>query len=152
MKNMKNTPLLSFVAALALFFASCDNKNELPDNDSSGKKVPVRIRSMGVAEGGSESHTRSSSQQEPEMISQPIGDGMLLEMSIKEDESPLRDKIELTPGAYFRIIAVEAGTTKYYSHGDFIYGNPSTLLTDFHVKVGKEFDYICLSFNETTNT
>jgi hypothetical protein len=152
MGNIRFNGFAGFMAVLALLFISCDTKNELPDNGLSGGEVAVRIRSMGMAEGGSESLARAFSRKEPEMVSTPVGDGMLLEMSIKEDEASLRDKIELTTGAYFRIIAVEAGTTKYYSHGDYTYGNPSTLLTDFHVKIGKEYDYICFSHNKTTNT
>jgi hypothetical protein len=149
--KMKNTKLI-IAAILSLIFASCEQDNGLENKEVSGKDVPVRIRSMNVAEGGSESLTRSSSQKEPEMVTTPIGDGMLMEMSIKEDDTPLRDKTELTTGAYFRIIAVKAGTTEYHSHGDYIYGNPSTLLTDFHVKIDESYDYICFSYNKTTNT
>jgi hypothetical protein len=151
MEKIKNIRLIGFIAILALFFTSCDNKNELPNKELSGKSVPVRIHSLGVAEGSSESLVRSASQKEPKVVSQPIGDGMLLEMNVKEDESPLR-KTELTEGAYFRVIAVKKSTTEYYSHGDFVYGNPSSLLTDFHVKVGESYDYICFSYNKTNNT
>jgi hypothetical protein len=132
-------------------FASCEQDNGLENKEVSGKDVAVRIRSMSVAEGGSESLGRSSLEKEPEIVSQPIGDGMLLEMSIKEDEPPLRDKQELTTGAYFRIIAVKAGTTEYHSHGDFVYGGANSL-PEFHVKIGDYYDYICFSYNETTNT
>jgi hypothetical protein len=152
MKNKKNTLLIGFAAALAMFFASCERKEELPDNQPLDGYATVRIRSMSVSEGGSESPTRSALQKEPEMISTPVGDGMLMEMNIQEDETPLRDKVELTIGAYFRIIAVKAGTTEYHSHGDYIYGDPSTLLRDFHVKIGEEYDYICFSYNKITNT
>lgn len=131
-----------------MLFASCDNNN-LDNKELEGREVPVRIRSLGVVQGGSETLTRSSLQKEPEMVSTVTGDGMLLEMRIQEDESPLRADIELSDGAYFRVIAVTAGTTKYYSHGDFVYGDPITLLTDFHVKIGGEYDYICISYNNT---
>jgi hypothetical protein len=151
MKQIENTRFLGFAVVLTLFFVSCDTKNGLPDNELSGQSVPVRIRSFAVAEGGSESFTRTSLQGKQETVLMPIGDGMLMEMSVKEEESPLR-KTELATGAYFRVIAVKAGTTEYHSHGDFVYENPITLLTDFHVKIGDEYDYICFSYNETTNT
>jgi hypothetical protein len=80
----------------------------------------------------------------------PIGDGMVLEMSIKEDESSLRGTVELGDGVYFRVIAVEKNSTKYYSHGDFKYGDPITLHSDFHVRVGDTYDFICFTFNTTS--
>jgi hypothetical protein len=151
MTGMRIGAFVGWLVALSLVFASCDKDNGLENKELLGKDIPVRIRSFGVAEGGSENFTRASLQGESEVIATPVGDGMLLEMSVKEDESPLR-KTELTDGAYFRVIAVKVGTTEYYSHGDFIYGNPISLLTDFHVKIGESYDYICFSYNETTNT
>jgi hypothetical protein len=150
---MENTRFIGFVAALALLFASCDNKNELPNNELSGKDVTVRIRSMSVTSGGSESLGRSSSQREPEVVTTLIGDGMLLEMSIKEDESPLRSPVELATGTHFRVIAV-TGTSDYYSHGDYVYGSGIPLTpspsTDFHVKVGQIYSFICISYNSAS--
>jgi hypothetical protein len=150
MKKMKNTPLIGLIAALSLIFASCDNKNELPDNELSGEEVPVRIRSMSIDEEDSESLTRSSLQKEPEIVTTPISDGMLLEMSVKEDESPLRDAVLLGEGKLFRVIAVEHGSNKYYSHGDFAVGadGPSN---DFLVRIGEKYDYICISLNSDTD-
>jgi hypothetical protein len=147
---MKKTPLIGLIAALSLIFTACDDKNDLPDNGLSGREVSVRIRSLRVFEGGSENRTRSSLEKEPEMISQPIGDGLLLEMSIKQEESPLRAPQLLGNGKLFRVIAVEHGTNDYYSHGDFTVGisGPST---DFHVKVGEKYDYICISYNSDTD-
>jgi hypothetical protein len=151
MRELKTGLFIGYLVALSLVFASCDKDNGLENKEISGQEVAVRIRSFGIADGGSENVTRASLQGKSEMIATPVGDGMLLEMSIKEDESPLR-KTELTNGAYFRVIAVKVGTTEYYSHGDFVYGNPISLLTDFHVKIGEAYDYICFSYNETTNT
>jgi hypothetical protein len=149
---MKNTPLIGLIAALSLIITSCDNKNELSDNESSSKVVAVRIRSLSVAEGSSESLTRSSLEKEPEIVSQPIGDGMLLEMSVKQDDSSLRAPQLLGDGKLFRVIAVNHGTNDYYSHGDFTVGiigpSPST---DFHVKIGEKYDYICISYNSDTD-
>jgi hypothetical protein len=146
---MKNEKLL-LVAILSLIFASCDKDSELENKELSGQDVPVRIHSMNVAEGGSENPTRSSSQQEPEIVTSPIGDGMLLEMSIKQDDSPLRDKVELAPGTHFRVIAVTGGRD-YYSHGDYVYGSGTlTPSNNFNVKVGQAYDFICISYNSTT--
>jgi hypothetical protein len=147
MKQMKNTQIIELVAVLALFFTSCD-KN-LDNNELEEQEVSVRIRSLSVVEGGSETLTRSSLQKGPETVSMSIGDGMLMEMSIEQDESPLRANVELTPGSHFRVIAVLANSAKYHSHGDYVYGGTLTPSTDFHVKIGEEYDYICISYNST---
>jgi uncharacterized protein (TIGR02145 family) len=150
MGNSRFIGFAGFIGVLALLFISCDTKNELPDNGLSGGEVAVRIRSMGMAEGGSESLARAFSRKEPEMVSTPVGDGMLLEMSIKEDEASLRANPELADGTYFRIIAVTDGT-KYYSHGDYVYGSGElTPSNDFLVKVGKTYHFICISYNDNT--
>jgi hypothetical protein len=144
---MKNMKIIGLVVVLALLFTACDKDNVLENKEVSGKEVAVRIRSMNVAEGASESLTRSALQK---MVSQPIGDGMLLEMSVKEDVSPLRDKVELAPGTHFRVIAVTDGT-KYYSHGDYVYGSGTlTPSNDFHVKIGQTYHFICISYNSST--
>jgi hypothetical protein len=145
---MKNR-FIGFVVVLALLFVSCDKENELENKKSSGKEVSVRIRSLSVAPSGSESLTRSALQKEPKMEVTSIGDGMLLEMSIKEDESPLR-AVLMSTGKLFRVIAVNHGTDDYYSHGDFTVGI-STASTDFHVKIGEKYDYICISYNSDTD-
>jgi hypothetical protein len=149
---MKDTRLIGFVAALLLLLASCDRKEELPDNELSSTSVAVRIRSMSVSEGGSESLGRSSLEKEPEALTTPVGDGMLLEMSVKEEEAPLRAPVELATGTHFRIIAVTGGTN-YYSHGDYIYASgtltPSSS-TDFHVRVNHVYSYVCISYNDET--
>jgi hypothetical protein len=145
---MKNSKYIVSVVALSLLIASCDNNNELPENEL-GKAIPVRIHSLGMAAGNSEGLTRASSQKESEMVSSPVGDGMLLEMSIERDASSLRlGTLEyLVEGTYFRVIAVEAGTTNYYSHGDFVVGGES-YLTSFYVHIGNEYDFICFSYND----
>jgi hypothetical protein len=137
------------MAGLALLFAACDSNNGLDNRELSGKEVSVRIRSMSVSEGGSENLGRAALERESEKISRPIGDGMLLEMSVKREESPLR-KTELTPGTHFRVIAVSAGTSNYYSHGDYVYGGTLTPSTDFHVRIGQSYDYVCISHNDAT--
>jgi hypothetical protein len=144
MMKMKSNKHIVLVAVLSLIFTSCDSNNGLNNNELSGKEIPVHIRSLSVAEGGSKNLIRSSSQKEQEMFSTPVDDGMLLEVSIKQDESPLREAKELKNGSKFRVIALEAG--KYHSHGDFTYGGNSSL-PEFHVGIGKSYDFICLSYN-----
>jgi hypothetical protein len=113
---MKKTQFIGLIVALPLFYISCDNNDDLPNKTVSGKEVAVQIHSLNVTEGGSKSLRRSSLQKELETVLTPVGDGMMLEMTIKEDESSLRGLAELADGVYFRVIAVEGGTTKYYSH------------------------------------
>jgi hypothetical protein len=146
---MKDTRLIGLIAALALLFSSCDRTKDLPDNELQDGFVAVRVRSLSVAEDGSESLARTFSQREPEIVTSPIGNGMLLEMSIKQDDSPLRDKVLLEDGKKFRVIAVEHGTNEYYSHGDFTVGE-SGPDNDFLVKIGEKYDYICISYNSET--
>jgi hypothetical protein len=136
--------------ALAIVFVSCDRDTDLPDNKLSGEMVPVRIHSVGMGKsGGSENLTRSSLEHQPEIVSVPTGDGMSLKMSIEEDESPLRlGSLEgLENGMLFRVIAVEAGTTKYFSHGDFVYGSGVLWQGSFYVHIGSSYDFICFSYN-----
>jgi hypothetical protein len=148
---MKSNKLI-IVVVLSLIFASCDKDNELENKELSGKEVPVRIRSLSVAPSGSENLTRSVLQKEPEMSATPVGDGMLMEMSVKENESPLRATALLGEGKLFRVIAVEHETNTYYSHGDFTVGiNGPSPSTDFHVKVDEKYDYICISYNSDTD-
>jgi hypothetical protein len=149
MKKMKSNKHIVLFAVLSLLLVSCNN-NELPDDELSGQLVPVRIHSLGIVERGSENLARSSSQNEPEPVLTPIGTGMLVEMSIERDESPLRDKVLLEDGKKFRVIAVNHGLNTYYSHGDFIVGE-SGPSNDFHVEIGKSYDYICISYNSETD-
>jgi hypothetical protein len=137
------------VLALTTLFASCDRNDGLPNDELSGKAVHVRIRSLGMATVSSADLTRSFAQKGHEMVSKPIGDGLFLDMIIEPDTSLLRlGSLEyLTEGTYFRVIAVEAGTTNYYSHGDFVVGG-STSLTSFYVHVGSDYDFICFSYHD----
>jgi hypothetical protein len=150
MKQMKNTWFIGIMALLSLFSTSCENNNGVDNNELSGKEVSVRIRSLSVAENDSEALTRSSSQKEPETILKPIGNGMLVEMNVEREESSLRGLVNLAPGTHFRVIAVNQGTSKYCSHGDFVQGTGISPLTDFHVHVNTAYDYICISYNNAT--
>jgi hypothetical protein len=150
MKQMKYIWFIGFTTVLSLFIASCENNNGVDNNELSGQKVPVRIRSLSVAENDSEALTRSSLQKEPETILKPIGNGMMVEMNVKREESSLRGLVNLASGTHFRVIAVNKGTSTYYSHGDFVQGTGISPLTDFHVRVGVAYDYICISYNNAT--
>jgi hypothetical protein len=142
---MKNMRLIA-VLALSMLFVSCDKDNELP-----GSEVLVRVQSLAMAEGGEEEVARSAFRKEPEVVSTSIGDGILLEMSMERHESPLRAEQPLTHGAHFRVIAVKTGTSEYVSHGNFTIGGASTddkfLVTSYF-----SYDFICISYNKTTNT
>jgi hypothetical protein len=136
--------------ALALFLVSCDNK-ELLDNES-GPEVVVRVRLVGIAEGEEMDVVRSDFREKTEEVLTPIGNGMVLEMSMERDTSLLRAKpsIQLTTNAWFRVIAVKTGTSEYVSHGDFQAGSSIISLTTFHIPGdGAEYDFICFSYNST---
>jgi hypothetical protein len=112
--------------------------------------VPVQVHLLGIVESDSENFTRSASQNESEIVSTSIGDGMLLEMNMERDTSSLRlGTLEyLQPGTHFRVIAIEYSSKKVYSYGDFIVGG-ATSRSDFHVHVGDRYDFICISYNST---
>jgi hypothetical protein len=143
---MKNKGLIAIVA-LSSMVMSCDSN--LPGK-ASGPEVSVQVQLLGIAENGEEDRTRSASPREWETVSMPIGDGMLLEMSLEREKSPLRAKVitPLSNGAYFRVIAVKTGTSEYVAHGDFTV-NGATSLSSFHVPANETFDFICYSYNST---
>lgn len=147
---MKSAPFIGFIAILLLLLASCDGNNNLPDNErSDGQLIPIRIHSLGMAEGSLENFTRSASPT-PEAAIIPLGDGMLMETSIEQNPSPLRGLVNLKTGAHFRVIAVETATNKIYTYGDFVYGGSNSIPT-FYVHVGDEYYFVCISHNDETN-
>jgi hypothetical protein len=142
---MKHIGLITFLA-LAIVFNACDRSDAV-----SGTAVRVQIRSLQVAEGDSEDLARSASTKEAETVSTPLGDGLLLEMSMERDESPLRATLALKTGAHFRVIAVKTGTSTYVSHGDFTVGGATTdddFLVESYVS---NYDFICISYNDAVN-
>jgi hypothetical protein len=150
--KMKSIPFIGYIgvfAALALLLASCNDNKDLPDNERSGQLIPVHIRSLGMAESASEDFTRSASQEEPETVILPLGDGTLLEASIEQTQSSLRGLVNLKTGAHFRVIAVETSTNRIYTYGDFVYGGSNSIPT-FYVHVGDEYYFICISHNDET--
>jgi hypothetical protein len=158
MKNNKHKSLLATIV-LSILFVSCDKSNDFPDNQLSGKLIPVSIRSLEVAGGGEEMEVRSASQREAERVSTAIGDGLLLEMSMEREESALRlvgdgDTHSLADNAKFRVIAVlhdNINNNKYVSHGDFTYTTGPTefhSIAPFHVEAGYSYDFVCISYND----
>jgi hypothetical protein len=147
---MKNIITLLFLAS-TLFFASCDKDNELPDKPS-GNEVFIQIQALEVSENGETAVTRSALQGKKEIVSTPVGGGLVMEISVEEEDSPLREESPkpLKDNAWFRVIAVEEGTNKYVSHGDFKKGETTNV--NFHVPENKDYDIICFSYNNTTNT
>jgi hypothetical protein len=140
----KQLKLVSLI--LALLLIACDRTGEFPID---GSALPVRIHSLSVLEGGSKSLLRS--QEVTESVFLPLSDGLLMEATIERDTPPLRagQEKELAAGALFRVIAVEAGTVKYVSHGDFTVGGASTV-SSFSIEAGQKYDFICLSYNNST--
>lgn len=131
--------------ALALLLSACDRSDELPAN---GQPLSVRIHSLSVTEERSKDLFRSGRQPE-ETVSIPLpDDNLLLEMAMERDAPTLRagQKKELNPGALFRVIALEPGTSKYIAHGDFTVGGASTSPT-FQIISGKQYDFLCISCN-----
>jgi hypothetical protein len=149
---MKTVRLYVATGLLSLLAASCDNDSEV----ASGKRIAVDISRVAIREGGSEEAMRSVSvspltgRPEIAMTSQPIGNGMLLEMSLEPDEgSPLRATTEaLEETKTFRVIALDADG-KYVSHGDYVVTSAGVDKTggDLHVPEGVSHDFICLSYN-----
>jgi hypothetical protein len=142
---MKNRGLIATLVLLILFGA-CDKNNEL-----SGLEMLVQIRSLEMAEGVEEDVMRSASWKEIEPVATSVGDGLLLELSMEQDASPLRVLQPLVSGAHFRVIAVKAGTNEYVSHGNFTIGG-ATVDNNFLVTSYSSYDFICISYNNTVNT
>jgi hypothetical protein len=143
MKENKRWGLFGLALA-ALFFVSCDKEEYA---EVAGPEVAVQIRLLRAAEGGEEDVVRAVSWKEPETVFAPAGNGMLLEMSLEEDDSPLRgDEKPLEADTYFRVVALKTGTITYVSHGDFKVGQEGPL-TPFTVPGGTTYDFLCFSCN-----
>jgi hypothetical protein len=133
--------------ALSLLLVACDR--ELPDNKS-GKEVSVRVRLVGVSEGGTEDLTRSTSMKEPEEMVTPVGDGMLLKMQMERDTSVLRaSKTQLGNTSIFRVIAFKHDTKTFISYGDFTIAG-GLVAGGLHVPINDSYDFVCYSYNTTT--
>jgi hypothetical protein len=132
--------------ALALILIACDK--ELPGN-TSGREVTVRVRLAGIAGGGEETLTRSSSMKETESIT-PVGEGMLLEMRMERNTLALRaNKTQLDPTSLFRVVALKHNTTTFISYGDFT-GDGTPVAGDLHVPINDSYDFVCYSYDSTT--
>jgi hypothetical protein len=146
---MKNDIKIGMLVALALslLLIACDR--ELPNNKS-GKEVTVRVRLVGIQEGGKEDLTRSASMKEPERISTSTSDGMLLEMQMERDTSALRaTKTQLASDSYFRVIAFKHDTKTFISYGDFTIAD-GPVGGSLHVPINDSYDFVCYSYNTST--
>jgi hypothetical protein len=136
------------ILAFSLLLVACDR--ELPDNKS-GKEVTVRVRLMGITEGGKEDLTRSDSMKEPERHVTSIGDNMLLEMQMERDTSALRaNKTQLATTSIFRVIAFKHGTKTFISYGDFTIAD-GPVGGSLHVPINDSYDFVCYSYNTSTS-
>jgi hypothetical protein len=150
MKHITHTRLSAAALILSATFFSCDKDNQISDKPTPSEEVFIQIHTLEIAEGNEADLTRAASLEEPEYT--PTGDGLLVNMSIEENEDEsLRAEKDLIPNAYFRVIAVKTGTSEYVSHGDFRQGGEPTVLT-FTVPSNATYDFICLSYNNTINT
>ncbi|MDR1526567.1 MAG: hypothetical protein LBS46_02715 [Dysgonamonadaceae bacterium] len=157
MKTSKKTVSYMSVMLLLLTVALGSCEQELPEGKRSGAIVPVKINLLGLTEGGSEELRHSGPTNAPvETVIQPLGDGLLLEMSIEPDWRALRDGVPpqaMDNGRKYRVIAVKNGTGDGYldgeliSYGDFTIGasdNP-----ELQIPAGVSCHYYCMSHNET---
>jgi hypothetical protein len=142
-------------AGFLLFLAvACD----ITTGDVPGEPVAVRVQIAGVEEGRSEEEVRSAyvspltGRRELAMVSQPIGDGMVMDVSLEPDESsPLRATKPLEAGKTFRVIALRNSDGTYVSHADFtIVDGVANSDADLHVPANVSHDFICLSHNDNS--
>jgi hypothetical protein len=132
---------------LLLLAAACDRNSEVP-----GEMIVVNVTVAGIREGGSEELVRAASDAPPAgwrviaTASEPIGDGLLLDVSLEADEAPgLRAAtLPLENGKNFRVIALRGGN--YVCHGDFTV-NGATSQASLHVPENVSHDFICISYN-----
>jgi hypothetical protein len=135
------------ILALSLLLVACDR--ELPDNKS-GKEVTIRVRLVGVAEGGEEDVTRSASMKESEIVSMPVGDGMLMEMQMEQDTSALRaQQTQLDNNSLFRVVALKRSSTTFISYADYK-GDGTLVAGGLHVPINDSYDFVCYSYNTTS--
>jgi hypothetical protein len=144
---------------LLLFAASCDRGDEVM-KEVPGKPVSVRVNIVGVREGGSKAVMRSASVSPPTgrpetaMAIQPLGNGMVLDMSLEPDEtSPLRATTQaLESGKKFRVIALKNSDGTYVSHGDYTVASDGSYVLSgtFLVPENVNYDFVCLSYNSTS--
>jgi hypothetical protein len=157
--DMKTIRLYAAMSLWVLLAVSCENGEVA--GGGSGKMVEVRVMVPSLREGGAEEVMRSAhlspltGRREIAMTSQPLGNGMLLDMSLEPDEvSELRaTPIALEAGKTFRVIALNASTHKYVSHADFtIVAGSANSSTALHVLEGVAHDFICLSHHGSNTT
>lgn len=141
---------MKWVAALVLAgplaLVSCER--EAVENKGSGEEVAIRIRLLEMAEGDEADAVRSGALGEVERVSMPVGDGLMLEMSLEREDLPLRAGVQkpLADNAYFRVIAIDEDK-KYVCHGDLRKGETSH--ADLHVPENADYTIICFSYNST---
>jgi hypothetical protein len=135
------------ILAFSLLLGACER--ELPDNKL-GKEVTVRVRLVGVAEGGEEDLSRSASTKEPEWVSTHTSDGMLLEMQLERDTSALRaQQTQLGSNSLFRVVALKRNSTTFISYADYK-GDGTLVAGGLHVPINDNYDFVCYSYNTTT--
>jgi hypothetical protein len=140
--------ILLLLCGMVFLLASCD-RNELSERaNGTGELIPVSVHIEGIREESTENITRSSGiGREPVTETIPLGDGMLLEMSLSSDpSSQLRATTPLGSGKRFRVIALKSSDKTYASHGDFTVG-VNTTDNNFRVTQGETYDFICVSLN-----
>jgi hypothetical protein len=152
---MKTVRLCVAAGLLLILAVFCDRHNEFTE-DASGKMIAVHVSILGVREGPSEEIMRSASGS-PKTIAEalkPIGNGMLLDMSLEEDEWPsLRATTQnLEVNKLFRVIAVNTSDGRCVSYGDYKITAAGVELTGggLHVPANVSHDFICISYNSTT--
>jgi hypothetical protein len=145
--NGKIEKRMVLALALSLLLGACGE--EFPGKKS-GKEVAVRVRLLGVAEGGEEDITRSVSSKEQEKQVTPVGDGLLMEMQIEQDFPALRaNQTPLASTSYFRVVALKHNTKTFISYGDFT-GDGILVAGSLHVPINDSYDFVCYSYNNNT--
>ncbi|MDR0540915.1 MAG: fimbrillin family protein, partial [Dysgonamonadaceae bacterium] len=136
---------------MMLLLTSCDAVELPDDNPAVNEMIQVFINPLEIKEGSSEDLTRASGMlREPETTLAPLGDGLLLEMTLEPvPASPTRATTTLGVGKKFRVIALDSNN-KYVSHADFTAGSGSNTDSAFHLPSGKTYTFICVSLNSTT--
>jgi hypothetical protein len=160
MKISKKLRLYVAMGLVSLLAVACD-RNDVIADVASGEMIRVDISGVGIQESGSEEAIRAAAlspligRREIAMASLPIGNGMLLDMSLEPDEVfELRATKVLENGKRFRVIALRNSNGQYVSHADYVMtatGGVSQTAGELHVPVGNvSYDYICISYNSTT--
>ncbi|MDR0540703.1 MAG: hypothetical protein LBH19_00665 [Dysgonamonadaceae bacterium] len=132
---------------------SCDKMDTPVSAPATAKGVRVSVNISGITERPSgELRSADGIRAAQESKIAPLGDGLLLEMTLEPAPEPSALRATVTPlktGTKILVVALN-DQAKYVSHAEFEVGGANTK-TDFHMPTGRRYTFICVSSHSKTS-